>query len=79
MIWYLIGINVLTFFMYGLDKYLAIKKLYRISEYSLLVLSCFGGGIGAILGMQIFHHKTRKISFWILNIVFLIIWIICFI
>ena len=75
MIWYLIGINILTFLIYGLDKYLATKKTYRVSEYSLLVLSFFGGSLGAILGMKIFHHKTKKISFWILNILFLIIWI----
>ena len=76
MIWYLVGINLLAFLMYGLDKYLARKKLYRVSEYSLLVLSFFGGSIGSILGMIIFHHKTKKISFWILNMIFLIIWII---
>ena len=76
MIFYLVGINILTFLVYGLDKYLAIKKSYRISGYSLFILSFFGGSLGAILGMKIFHHKTKKISFWILNILFLIIWII---
>lgn len=75
MIYYLIGINILTFLLYGLDKYLAKNKLYRISEYSLLVVSFFGGSIGAILGMGVWRHKTKKISFWILNIIFLIAWI----
>lgn len=75
MIYYLIGINILTFLLYGLDKYLAKNKRYRISEYSLLVVSFFGGSIGAILGMKVFRHKTKKISFWILNIIFLIAWI----
>ena len=75
MVWYLIGINILSFLLYGFDKYLAKNRLYRISEYSLFVLSFFGGSIGSILGMTIFHHKTKKISFWILNIIFLIIWI----
>lgn len=78
MIWYLIGINFFTFLIYGLDKYLAQKKAYRVSEYSLFVLSAFGGSIGAIIGMKVFHHKTKKKMFWILNIIFLIIWfIIC--
>lgn len=76
MIWYLVVINFLTFFMYGLDKSFSRKKMYRISEYSLFVLSFFGGGIGAIIGMKVFHHKTKKISFWILNILFTILWII---
>ncbi len=76
MIWYLIGINILAFLVYGLDKYLAVKNKYRISEYSLFILSVFGGAIGAILGMKVFHHKTRKLSFWIINIILLMIWVI---
>lgn len=75
MIWCLIGINILSFLIYGLDKYLAIKKSYRVSEYSLFILSIFGGVVGSLLGMKVFHHKTRKITFWIVNIVLLIIWI----
>lgn len=74
MIYYLIGINILAFLIYGLDKYLAIKNVYRVSEYKLFVLSIFGGAIGSILGMKVFHHKTRKLVFWIINIISLIIW-----
>ena len=76
MIWYLVGINILAFIIYGIDKYLAVKNKYRISEYSLFILSVFGGAVGAILGMRVFHHKTRKLSFWIGNIILLIIWVI---
>ena len=75
MIWYLVGINIITFMIYGIDKYNAIHKKYRISEYSLFSLSFFGGAIGAILGMRCFHHKTRKLLFWIVNILSLIGWI----
>ncbi len=75
MIWYLIGINILSFVIYGLDKYFAVKKVYRVSEYSLFILSIFGGGLGSLLGMKVFHHKTRKIVFWIVNIFTLLIWI----
>ena len=74
MIWYLLVINILAFFVYGVDKYLAVKGKYRISEYSLFILSVFGGGIGSILGMRVFHHKTRKILFWIVNILTLLGW-----
>ncbi len=76
MVYYLIGINILSFIVYGIDKYLAIKKAYRVSEYNLFILSIFGGSIGSILGMKVFHHKTRKLSFWIVNIISLIIWLI---
>ena len=74
MIWYLVGINVFAFVIYGIDKYLAVKKLYRISEYSLFILAIFGGGLGSIIGMKAFHHKTKKIIFWIINILSIIVW-----
>lgn len=75
MVWYLIGINLITFIIYGLDKYSAVHKKYRVSEYSLYSLAIFGGGLGSIIGMRTFHHKTRKLLFWIVNILSLIMWI----
>ena len=57
---YLVVINIISFFTYGLDKYLAIKNKRRISENSLISLSIIGGSIGSILGMFFFHHKTKK-------------------
>lgn len=74
MIWYFTGINIFSFIIYGIDKLLAKKKLFRVSEYSLLMFSVFGGPIGSILGMQIFHHKTRKLLFWGINILCLTVW-----
>ena len=74
MVYYLVGINIIAFFFYGIDKYNAIKKRYRVSEYSLFILSFMGGSIGSILGMRVFHHKTRKILFWVINIISLIVW-----
>ena len=73
---YYIIINTITFIIYGLDKYLAIKKLYRISEKILLLLSILGGFIGALISMSLFHHKTKKVKFFIINITSLIIHII---
>lgn len=76
MIKYLIIINIITFIMYGIDKQQAIKNNYRISETTLLTLSLIGGSLGSILGMIIFHHKTKKIKFKLLNTIFLIIHIL---
>ena len=73
---YLIIVNIISFIIYGIDKLLAIKHLYRISEIALITLSSLGGSIGSILGMVIFHHKTKKIKFIILNPLILIIQII---
>ena len=49
---YLLAINIATFSAFGADK--------RIPEKTLFLLSLLGGSAGALLGMRIFHHKTRK-------------------
>ncbi|MBQ2910106.1 MAG: DUF1294 domain-containing protein [Bacilli bacterium] len=63
---YLIVLNIITFLIMGIDKYLAIKKKYRISEFHLLTLTLFGGSVGSLLGMIIFRHKTKKMKFLII-------------
>ena len=60
---YLAVINVVTFFMYGIDKWKAKKSKWRIRETALLGLAVLGGSIGAWLGMQVWHHKTQHKKF----------------
>lgn len=60
---YFIIINVFTFFLMWLDKRKAKKGKWRISENTLLLLVLLGGGIGGIVGMYIFRHKTQKAKF----------------
>ena len=57
-IYILICINVVTFLVYGIDKWKAKQGSWRISEASLLLLAVIGGSIGALLGMQVWLHKT---------------------
>ena len=59
----LIVINVLTFFIYGIDKWKARRNKWRISEAALLWLTVAGGSIGAVLGMKVWHHKTMHKKF----------------
>ena len=59
----LIVINVLTFFIYGIDKWKARRNKWRISEAALLWLTVAGGSIGALLGMKVWHHKTMHKKF----------------
>ncbi|MBQ7181233.1 MAG: DUF1294 domain-containing protein [Bacteroidaceae bacterium] len=59
----LIGINVLTFIVYGIDKAKARRNKWRISESTLLLLAALGGSIGAWLGMKAWHHKTLHKKF----------------
>ena len=54
---YLVSINVVTFFVYGIDKWKAKKSKWRIRETALLGLAVLGGSIGAWLGMKVWHHK----------------------
>ena len=60
---YLIVINVITFAVYGLDKWKAQHDRWRISESSLLTLAAIGGSIGAWIGMKVWHHKTLHRKF----------------
>lgn len=62
---YLLLVNVVTFFTYGIDKYKAKKGKWRISEATLLLMAFLGGSIGAGLGMKAFHHKTMHKKFYI--------------
>lgn len=63
LLYYLIGINMLTFFVYGIDKWKAQKGRWRIPEASLLTLAVIGGSIGAWVGMKAWHHKTMHKKF----------------
>lgn len=56
--YYLLAINIVSFFLYGIDKYKAKKNKWRISEATLLMMAVIGGSIGAWLGMRLWHHKT---------------------
>jgi uncharacterized membrane protein YsdA (DUF1294 family) len=62
-------LSVITFVLFGTDKRKALKHKWRISERTLLFFSVFGG-IGGLLGMFVFHHKTRKLRFKILVPIF---------
>lgn len=62
---YLVGINVITFLAMWLDKRKAKKGKWRISEHALFTLVLLGGGIGGIIGMYRFRHKTQKPKFYI--------------
>ena len=69
-----IALKIAVMIMYGLDKFKACKGSWRTPEKTLLI-----GGLlapfGAVLGMHVFHHKTRKPLFK-LNYVFLLIHIV---
>ena len=62
---YLIGINILTFLIYGADKWKAQRDKWRIPEDTLIWLAVAGGSVGALLGMNLFRHKTKHRKFFL--------------
>ncbi len=55
--------NIFVFIIYGIDKDRAKNKKIRISEKTLLMSAVLMGGIGALIGMKIFRHKTKHVVF----------------
>ena len=58
--------NIVTFALYGADKSKAKKKKRRISETNLILCAFLMGGLGALLGMLVFRHKTKHLKFKLL-------------
>lgn len=68
--WYLpllFAMSIVTFFLYGIDKRRARRSRRRIPERTLFLFATLGGAAGALLGMRVFHHKTKHIYFYFFN------------
>lgn len=59
LILYLILINLAAWGLMGADKYRARKHAWRIPKRTLFAVALLGGSLGAILGMYLWHHKTK--------------------
>lgn len=71
---YLAAANVITALLYGADKAKARRGAWRIPERVLLGCGICGGALGALLGMRLFHHKTRHWYFTAINTAALLTW-----
>ena len=60
---YWVAINIVTFALFGIDKRRAQRSKWRIEESTLLLWAAFGGSVGALLGMKVWHHKTLHRKF----------------
>ena len=74
---YLIVANLTGFVIMGEDKHKAKKGAWRIPEKTLFLVAIVGGSIGSILGMYMFHHKTKHKKFVIGMPVILLIQLVC--
>jgi uncharacterized membrane protein YsdA (DUF1294 family) len=57
---YLVLINLIAFFVVGIDKKRSIEKVHRTPEVVLFLLASLFGTVGVLFGIFFFHHKTQK-------------------
>ena len=62
---YLLLVNAAGFLLMLVDKIKAKRNLWRIPEATLMGVAAIGGSIGAIVGMNLFRHKTKHAKFYI--------------
>ena len=60
---YILAVSLLTWAMFGIDKWKAVHGKWRIRESTLLGLSLIGGAAGGLAAMYLFRHKIRKMRF----------------
>lgn len=63
LIYYLILINATALLLMLADKQKARRKLWRIPEAVLMLLSVLGGSLGILIGMYLFRHKIQHLKF----------------
>ena len=76
---YLVIINIAAFIAFGIDKWRAQNNAWRIPEATLFLLAIVGGSIGAEIGMHVWHHKTKHLSFIIGIPVILLLQVVLFV
>jgi uncharacterized membrane protein YsdA (DUF1294 family) len=74
--YWLLATGVIGFLVMGVDKARARGGERRIPEVALLVTSLVGGFFGVAVGAVLFHHKTSKLSFLVLFLPTVIIWLL---
>ena len=72
---YLIIVNLLSSFLFILDKHNSKKNKKRVSENSLHFLELIGGVFGIVILMNVIRHKNRKWKYFIISYLILVIWV----
>ena len=81
LILYLLIMNAAGVASMLVDKLKAKKKLWRIPEATLFAIALLGGSIGSLVGMYLFRHKTKHLSFTlgipaIIAVQLLLVWLL---
>ncbi len=64
-LYYLILINLTSIIIMAYDKRRAINRKWRVPEAHLFFIAIIFGSLGSIIGMFLFHHKTKHLKFTI--------------
>ena len=73
--WVLLS-SLIAFVAHGRDKRAARLGRRRTPERTLHLLELIGGWPGALLAMTVFHHKTRKASYFLVTALIVLVWIV---
>lgn len=81
LILYLLIMNAAGVASMLVDKLKAKKKLWRIPEATLFAIALLGGSTGSLVGMYLFRHKTKHLSFTlgipaIIAVQLLLVWLL---
>ena len=68
--------NLVSFALMGVDKLRARRGAWRKSEKALFLTTACFGGLGGVLGMRVFHHKTQHWYFKVFFPVLLVVQIV---
>lgn len=63
LLYYFILINLVGIIIMAYDKQRAIKRKWRVPEAHLFFIALIFGSLGSIIGMYMFHHKTKHLKF----------------
>lgn len=74
--WIWLGVaGIVLFVVMGYDKRQAAAGQWRVPEKTLWLLALLGGALGGCLGMKVFRHKTRHLSFVLGFPMLAVVWI----
>ena len=65
--------NIISFVLMGHDKRCARQGKWRVPEKTLFLATALFGGLGGVLGMKVFHHKTKHWYFQVFFPVLLVL------
>ena len=65
--------NIAAFVLMGHDKKFARQGKWRVPEKTLFFVTACFGGLGGVLGMKVFHHKTQHWYFRVFFPVLLVV------